>query len=59
MTFCFECGIGPSDDLPLELVDDRPGSSYGGSSIYGCPVHAGLYVGDLAGLLLLGRVRGG
>jgi hypothetical protein len=59
MTVCFECGTGPTDDAPLTLVDDRPGGSYGGSSVYACGTHVTMYVGDLPGLLLLARVRSG
>lgn len=57
--FCFECGVGPTTGTPLLLVDDRPGGSYGGATVWACGDCAPLYVADLPGLLLLGRVRGG
>ena len=57
MNVCFECGVGSTPGMPLELVDDRPGTNCGGTTVYACGPHASLYIGDSAGLQLLARVR--
>lgn len=59
MTACFGCSTTPAPDRPLTVVDERLGSSYGGATIWACDGCAPRYTGDLPGLQILARVRGG